>query len=110
MFTLSLFFFLLSYFGGMGMGDAKLAVGLGALFGWQLTLTLGFIAVLLGGIVAIVLLIVLKLLGKYRRGIPIPFGPYLAVAGMLCLFSGDDLLRWYLGMFGLSSAATLPPI
>lgn len=101
MFTLSAFFLVLALFGGMGGGDAKLAVGMGALFGWPLIVAVGFVGVLLGGAVAILLLLILKLRGKYKRGIPIPFGPYLALACTICLFRGHELVNWYLGFFGL---------
>jgi leader peptidase (prepilin peptidase) / N-methyltransferase len=99
MFSLSVFFLILALFGGMGSGDAKLAVGLGALFGWPLIVAVGFLAVLLGGAVAIVLLLVMKARGTYRRGIPIPFGPYLALAAYFCLFAGREISAWYLSLF-----------
>lgn len=101
MFVLSAFFLVLALFGGMGFGDAKLAVGMGALFGWPLIVATGFIGVLLGGIVAITLLIVLKAQGRYKRHIPIPFGPYLALAGFICMFRGHELVSWYLRLFHL---------
>lgn len=101
MFTLSVFFLALAFFGGMGAGDAKLAAGLGALFGWPLIVAVGFIGVLLGGAVAISLIIVLKARGRYQRGIPIPFGPYLALAAYISLFRGYELVRWYLDLFKL---------
>jgi len=99
MFVLAVPFFIFAFFGGMGMGDVKLALGLGALFGWQLVIVSGALAIFIGGLIAIALILVLKALGKYKRGIPIPFGPYLALGAMICLFWGDHIRDWYLGLF-----------
>jgi leader peptidase (prepilin peptidase) / N-methyltransferase len=103
MLSLAAFFFVLAYFGGMGMGDVFLAVGLGVLFGWQVVLATGFLAVLLGGAVAIVLLVYKLATRTYKKFTPIPFGPYLAIAAFICMFRGHELIRWYLGLFGLSA-------
>jgi leader peptidase (prepilin peptidase)/N-methyltransferase len=99
MFALAALFFIFAWFGGMGMGDVKLAAGLGALFGWQLTVVSAAVAIFSGGIIAIILIVVLKALGKYRRGIPIPFGPYLALGALVTLFWGDHIKDWYLSLF-----------
>jgi leader peptidase (prepilin peptidase) / N-methyltransferase len=101
MVTLSAFFFILAYFGGMGFGDVLLALGLGVLFGWQLVIAVGFLAVLMGGTVAIILLAGMFLRRNYKKKIPIPFGPYLAISAYICLFAGHQLVSWYLGLFGL---------
>lgn len=65
--------------GGIGVGDVKLAAALGLLFQPVQTLTLLFIACLLGSTVAVVLL------ATKRKGLKdaIAFGPYLAIAGWL---------------------------
>jgi len=99
MFVLSLFFLVLWYFGGMGLGDVFLAAGFGALFGWKLVIVVGFLGVLLGGVVAIVTMGTMLIRRRYKRGLQIPFGPFLAVAAYVCLFLGYDLLEWYLGLF-----------
>jgi len=77
--------------GGMGGGDVKLAALLGAFFGWKLILLNSFFSFLLGGIVATILLL-LKLKGRKDY---IPFGPYLAIAAMITIFWGDQILKWY---------------
>jgi prepilin signal peptidase PulO-like enzyme (type II secretory pathway) len=107
MFVLSLFFLILWYFGGMGLGDVLLAVGFGVVFGWQLVVAVGFLGIILGGIVAIVMIAVLLARGKYQRGIPIPFGPYLAVAAYICMFVGHNLIEWYLSFFPGSQSPAL---
>ena len=79
--------------GGMGGGDIKLAAMMGAFLGWPLTavaLLLAFVT----GAAAGVLLIALK---RRSRKDPIPFGPSLAVGGVIALFAGEILLHWYVG-------------
>jgi leader peptidase (prepilin peptidase)/N-methyltransferase len=82
--------------GGMGGGDMKLGAMLGAFLGWKVTLVSLFVAVVLGGGLAIALLAS----GRMRRKDPIPFGPFLAVGGAIGLFWGERVMRWYLTGFG----------
>jgi leader peptidase (prepilin peptidase)/N-methyltransferase len=82
---------------GMGGGDVKLGAMLGAFLGWKATLAAVFLAVVAGGLVALVLL-GLNIAGRKD---PIPFGPFLAAAGAAVLFWGERLLAWYFA--GLSS-------
>jgi leader peptidase (prepilin peptidase)/N-methyltransferase len=105
-FVLSLFFLIFWYFGGMGLGDVFLAAGFGVLFGWQLVIVVGFVGILLGGLVAVGVIAYLTARGKYRRGIPIPFGPYLAISAFFCLFWGQRLLDWYMGFLTPGGAAS----
>lgn len=83
--------------GGMGGGDVKLYVAIGLLLGWKLTLVSVLIAIVLGGIGA-VLLIALK---KAKKGSEMPFGPYIALGVILAGYFGNDLLAWYLSAMGL---------
>jgi len=83
---------------GMGYGDFKLLALLGAWFGWQSLLMIILISSLTGAIIGITL-IVLKL---QEKGKPIPFGPYLAVAGWIVLMWGDNLKLFYFQYTGLS--------
>jgi len=72
---------------GMGYGDFKLLAAIGAWLGWQvlpLTIVLASVAGALSGIGLIVL-------GRHRRNTPMPFGPFLAVAGLLALLQGEAL-------------------
>lgn len=82
--------------GGMGGGDVKLYVAIGLLLGWKLTLVSALIAIVLGGIGA-VLLIVLK---KAKKGSEMPFGPYIALGVILAGYFGNDLIAWYLSAIG----------
>ena len=77
---------------GMGFGDFKLLAAVGAWLGWQM---LPFV-VLASSLVGAVFGISLMLLAKRGRNVPIPFGPYLAVAGAVALFWGKPLTYAYL--------------
>jgi leader peptidase (prepilin peptidase) / N-methyltransferase len=81
--------------GGMGGGDMKLGAMLGAFLGWKVTVVAVFVAVLVGGVVALGVLAA----GRKGRKDPIPFGPFLAVGGAVALFWGPRLLTWYLDIF-----------
>ncbi len=74
---------------GMGYGDLKLLAALGAWFGWQYLPILILVSAGVGSIIS-GLGILLKRLGFDTY---IPFGPYLALAGMTTLFFGRDLIR-----------------
>jgi leader peptidase (prepilin peptidase)/N-methyltransferase len=73
---------------GMGYGDFKLLGAIGAWFGWQ---TLPAV-ILLSSVVGAVVGIALILFARHGRETPIPFGPYLAAAGVIALFWRDSLV------------------
>ncbi len=78
---------------GMGYGDFKLLAAIGAWLGWQiLPLTL-LLSSLVGALVGIALIV----FARHGRNVPIPFGPYLAAAGVIALFWGETLTTYYLG-------------
>lgn len=81
--------------GGMGGGDMKLGAMLGAFLGWKVVLLSVFVAVVVGGVLAVVLLST----GARGRKDPIPFGPFLAAGGAAGLFWGERMVRWYLSGF-----------
>jgi leader peptidase (prepilin peptidase)/N-methyltransferase len=66
---------------GMGYGDFKLLAALGAWFGWQALPSIILLSAGVGAAVGIFLI----LARRHKRDIPIPFGPYLAGAGLLAL-------------------------
>jgi leader peptidase (prepilin peptidase)/N-methyltransferase len=68
---------------------------LGAFLGWQALLVGLFIAVMLGGMLAVVLLASRRVARKDA----IPFGPFLAIGGAAALFWSDAILAWYVGGF-----------
>ncbi|HWV18779.1 MAG TPA: A24 family peptidase [Rhodocyclaceae bacterium] len=79
---------------GMGYGDFKLLAALGAWLGWQMLPQLILLSSLVGAVIGIALIF----LAKRGKDIPMPFGPYLAVAGVIALFWGDTLNRLYLNL------------
>ena len=81
--------------GGMGGGDMKLGAMIGAFLGYKLALLALFLAVILGGLVALALLST----GIRRRKDPIPFGPFLAAAAAVVTLWGGMILTWYLRAF-----------
>lgn len=77
---------------GMGFGDFKLLAAIGAWTGWiMLPLT-----ILLSSFVGAIIGIALMVLARHGRDVPIPFGPYLAAAGVIALFWGKPLTHAYL--------------
>lgn len=88
-------FYLLTGKIGMGHGDFKLFAAFGAWFGWtQLPLIL-LISSITGAITGI---LYLKTTGQTRET-PIPFGPFLCIAGLISLFYGKAIIQWYLGFY-----------
>ena len=79
---------------GMGYGDFKLLAAIGAWLGWQLLP----LAILLSSLVGAVVGIGLIVFARHGRETPIPFGPYLAAAGIIALFWGKPLTQAYLQM------------
>jgi leader peptidase (prepilin peptidase)/N-methyltransferase len=80
---------------GMGYGDFKLLAALGAWLGWKMLPVIILLSSLVGAVVGIALIV----LAKRGRDIPIPFGPYLAAAGMIALVYGQSLTETYLGFY-----------
>ena len=72
---------------GMGYGDFKLLAALGAWFGWTALPAIILLASIVGSAVGIALIG----FARHGRGVPIPFGPYLAGAGLLALYFGAPL-------------------
>ena len=77
---------------GMGYGDFKLLAALGAWLGWQSLPLILILSSVVGAVVGITLM----LLRRHQQGNPIPFGPYLAMAGWIALIWGESITRWYL--------------
>jgi leader peptidase (prepilin peptidase)/N-methyltransferase len=82
--------------GGMGMGDVKLAGVMGLFLGAAVVPAL-FVALIAGSLVGVALMARGGLADA--RGTTIPFGPWLAVGGLVGLFAGDALVAWYLATF-----------
>ncbi|MRG87495.1 prepilin peptidase [Salinibacillus xinjiangensis] len=81
--------------GGMGGGDIKLFAVLGVVLGLEKILLTFFLSALIGAVFGGIGLII----GKSKRGNPIPFGPYIAVGALLSYFFGTEIIHWYFSTF-----------
>lgn len=115
---------------GMGFGDVKLLAMLGAFIGWQGVLATIVIASMLGSVIGVAMILYFKTKGESAEenepaekevktedeildedddgvtleGHYLPFGPYLAVGGIIFMFYGPELLDWYMSLM------TPPPL
>ncbi len=80
---------------GMGYGDFKLLAAIGAWLGWKMLPLVILLSSFVGAVIGIGLIV----LARRGRNVPIPFGPYLALAGLIALFYGEQLNRHYLALF-----------
>ena len=78
---------------GMGYGDFKLLALFGAWFGWKLLPLIIILSSATGAVIGILMI----MLSKKDRSTPIPFGPYLAIAGWISMIWGQQIISWYLG-------------
>jgi leader peptidase (prepilin peptidase) / N-methyltransferase len=90
-----LFVAALAYPAGMGMGDVKLALLLGAMLGRTVPVALmaGMVAALVPSVV------LLARHGSAARKMGIPFAPFLALGALVALFAGEPMLHAYLARF-----------
>jgi len=90
-----LFLAALAYPRGMGLGDVKLAATMGLFLGRNVAPAL-LVALLAGSLVGLALI---ARHGAAARKQAIPFGPFLALGGVVGLLAGNELIDWYLGTF-----------
>jgi leader peptidase (prepilin peptidase)/N-methyltransferase len=90
-----LFLVVLAYPRGMGLGDVKLAAVMGLFLGRNVAPAI-LIALLAGSVVGLALV---ARDGADARKRAIPFGPFLALGGVVALLAGDQLVDWYLAAF-----------
>jgi leader peptidase (prepilin peptidase) / N-methyltransferase len=90
-----LFLAALAYPRGMGLGDVKLAATMGLFLGREVGPAL-FVALLAGAAVGVAMI---AREGAAARKRAIPFGPFLALGGVVGLLYGSELVEWYLGAF-----------
>lgn len=76
---------------GMGGGDIKLLAMIGAWMGWRSLPIIIFLSSLVGSVIGLCFLLAS---GKGLR-VRIPFGPFLSLAALVCLFFGPEILNWY---------------
>lgn len=80
--------------GGMGGGDIKLSLAIGLALGWRLGLVAIFLAFLIGGVMAISLL----LFKPVTRKVQVPFGPFLAFGALCAMFFGEGIIQAYVNL------------
>jgi leader peptidase (prepilin peptidase)/N-methyltransferase len=79
---------------GMGYGDFKMNAAVGAFLGWKMLP----LVILLSSVVGLAFgaLQMFAARGKWDAGFRFHFGPYLALAGLIAMFWGEPIVRWYL--------------
>jgi len=77
----------------MGHGDFKLLAALGAWLGPLMLPLIVFLSAMIGSIIGVILM---RRAGESK---PFAFGPYIAIAGMVALLYGQEMISWYLGSF-----------
>jgi leader peptidase (prepilin peptidase)/N-methyltransferase len=90
-----LFLAALAYPRGMGLGDVKLAAVMGLFLGRNVAPAI-LVALLAGSLVGLAMI---ARHGSAARKRAIPFGPFLALGGVVGLLAGDEMVDWYLGTF-----------
>lgn len=79
---------------GMGYGDFKLFAAFGAWFGWQALVPIILMASVIGAVIGIGI----KLAGRLRDGGYVPFGPFLALAGLTAMVFGPSAILAAVGL------------
>jgi len=80
---------------GMGQGDYKFLAALGAYLGWEMLP----LVILLASISGIIFALTHMAIKKHFKSVPLPFGPYLAIAGWIALLWGNEMMHYYLEVF-----------
>lgn len=80
--------------GGMGWGDAEICLLCGIFLGFKYTLVMLFLAFIIGAVIGIILVITKR---KSRKDY-IPFGPFIALAGIISILFGEKLFVWYMAI------------
>ena len=89
--------------GGMGLGDVKLALAIGAILGPSLAFLSLFLATFVGAVTGMTLA---RINGRSLR-LPLPFGPFMALGAIIVMLYGTEILNWYFGTF-MPQPAPLP--
>lgn len=95
LFLIAYLYLIIRKIDGMGGGDIKLLGWMGSMLGLKSVFFIIFVSSVLGSVAGVFAMI------KSKDGLKasIPFGPYLAAAGVLYMFFGQELLSWYLNLF-----------
>jgi leader peptidase (prepilin peptidase)/N-methyltransferase len=82
---------------GMGGGDVKMLAMIGAFLGWKLVLVTLVLSSIVGAIVGLLVIVVKRGGLKYA----LPYGTFLALAGLVASLFGDRIVDWYVGMYSM---------
>ncbi len=77
---------------GMGYGDFKLLAAIGAFLGWKVLPLVILLSSFVGAAIGVSMIV----FARHDRQVPIPFGPYLAVAGVIALIWGEAITQWWM--------------
>ena len=77
---------------GMGYGDFKLLAALGAWMGWMMLPQIIILSSFVGAVIGIAMIVI----KKHEKSVPIPFGPYLAIAGWIAFIWGSEINQMWL--------------
>lgn len=80
---------------GMGQGDFKFLAALGAFLGWELLPLI----ILLASITGVIFAITHMLIKRHFKSVPLPFGPYLALAGWIAMLWGKEIMQYYFQIY-----------
>ena len=80
----------------MGFGDVKFMACIGAFLGWKAVLFTVMSASVIGAVIGGLTV----LIGRREWSARIPFGPYLSIGALVWLFTGPELLKWWLALYG----------
>ncbi len=80
---------------GMGQGDYKFLAAQGAFLGWKMLP----LVILLASFSGIIFALTHMAIKRHFKSIPLPFGPYLAIAGWIALLWGNEIMQYYLSEF-----------
>ena len=83
---------------GMGFGDFKMYAAVGAFLGWKMLPLVIMLSAFVGLLFGAAQMFAAR--GRYEGGFRFHFGPYIAIAGVIALFWGDGVMRWYLYRVG----------
>lgn len=78
---------------GMGYGDVRYLGMIGCFTSWQIVILTLFVACVIGSIYGVIQMRI------RQKSEPFPFGPFLSIAAFFCVFWGQALLEWYIGLF-----------
>lgn len=108
-FTASTILFVLAVVtkGGMGGGDIKLMAACGFLLGWQVIL-LSLIFGALSGTIYFVIVAIKNRKSEEKMDHKVPFAPHLALAIVVCMFVGQQIIDWYLFITGITAPHVCP--